>query len=237
MRKFLIILLSMMLALSGCGLSPEGPDAVRIDDKVYRTGFYGTLYPSGYSLTEHTLQDGDLTLVRIAHDMWELYHADVGPYVDGTIYCEESQYEEAAAYYGNPDNYRYFCTLGVEKSDGTQAQTVELTGVDTARFDELLSFADKSEYDPFDDRHNSRVETVDLPMPDDTVDTRMVFYKESKDGLFCSPKGRDYYIIDHHLYMVYQYDYGHGEYEKLIAVKAPQKLSAYFVSFMESFLQ
>ena len=75
------------------GLVPERPETLQIDDKIYKTWFYGTLYPSEYSLTEDTLQANDLTLVRIAHDTFDLYHADVGPYVDGTIYCEESQFE------------------------------------------------------------------------------------------------------------------------------------------------
>lgn len=236
-RKFFVVLLSILLLLSGCGLAPEGPESVQIDDKTYKTGFYGTLYPYEYSLTEHTLQSDDLTLVRISHDTFELYHADVGSYVEGTIYCEENQYEQALAYYANPENYTFFCTLGVNMTDGTRAQTVELSNVDTVMFDELLSFADRSYYAPFDSKHNSGVETVELPMPDNTVDTRLMFFKESNDALFCSNKGNDYYIIDNSLYMVYQYDYGHGEYEKLIAVKVPEDISTYFVSFMEPFLK
>ena len=103
-------------------------------------------------------------------------------------------------------------------------------------FDALLSFAEQSYYDPFDRLHNSKVKTVELPMPDNMVDTRLVFYKESKDLLFCSSKGNDYYIIDDSLYMVYQYDYGHGKSEKMIAVEAPEEVSTYFVGFMKSFL-
>lgn len=231
-----MVLLSMMLLLSGCRLVPQGPEMLQIDNKIYKTGFYDNLYPHEYSLTEYTVQGDDLTLVRIAHDTFELYHADVGPYVQGTIYCEESQYEQVSAYYEDPANYTFFCTLGVDMADGMSAQTVELPDVDTAMFDELLIFADQSYYDPFDREHNFNVETIELPMPDNTVDTRMVFYKESKDSLFCSSRGNDFYIIDNSLYMVYQYDYGHGEYEKLIAVKVPENISTYFVSFMEPFL-
>ena len=234
-RKLFVKLLSILVLLSGCGfagLAPDGPESLQIENKTYKTGFYGPLYPNEYSLTEQTLQAGDITLVRIAHDNFELYHADVGPYAEGTVYCEDSQYEQALAYYGDPANYTYFCTLGVNMNDGTK--TVELSDVDTSVFDALLSFADASYYDPFDNRHNSKVETVELPMPDDTVDTRMVFYKESKDSLFCSAKGNEYYIIDHSLYMVYQYNFGHGEYEKLIAVEVPDNISTYFVSLMRS---
>lgn len=73
-------------------------------------------------------------------------------------------------------------------------------------------------------------------MPNDKVDTRMVFYKESNDALF-PRKGNDYYIMNHSLYMVYQYDHGHGAYEKLLAVKVPENISTYFVSFMKPYLK
>lgn len=237
MRNLFIVPLLNILLLSGCSLAPEAPEVIQINNKTYKTGFYGTLFPHEYSLTEHTLQGDDFILVHIAHDTFELYHADAGSYMEGTIYCAESQYQQASAYYADPAHYTFFCDLGVNMADGTRAQTVELSNVDTAMFDALLNFADESYYDPFDSLHNSKVETVELPMPDNTVDTRMVFYKESNDALFCSSKGNDYYIIDNSLYMVYQYDYGHGEYEKLIAVKVPENIITYFVSFMESFLE
>lgn len=183
------------------------------------------------------MQGDDLTLVRIAHDPFDLYHADVGPYTTGTIYCEASQYEQVLAYYSNPENYAFFCVLGVDMTDGTSTQTVELSNVDSVLFDDLLNFAEKSSYAPFNSLHNSKVETVDLPLPNHTVDTCMVFYKERNDFLFLFRKWNDFYIIDHVLYMVYQYDYGYGEYEKLIAVKVPENISAYFIALMESLLK
>lgn len=73
-------------------------------------------------------------------------------------------------------------------------------------------------------------------MPDNKQTKRLVFYKESKDSLFISSKGHEYYIIDNALYFVYQYDYGHGEYEKLIAVSVPSAISDYFVKYMEPYL-
>ena len=73
-------------------------------------------------------------------------------------------------------------------------------------------------------------------MPDNTKDTRLVFYKQSNDGLFVSYARTDFYILNNHLYAVYRYDFGHGEYEKLIAVKAPDDISTYFVEYMKSYL-
>ena len=49
-------------------------------------------------------------------------------------------------------------------------------------FNALLEFADQSDYDPFDKNHNAKIEKVELPMPDNTKDTRLVFYKQSNDS-------------------------------------------------------
>ena len=238
-RKLFIILLSILVLLSGCGfvgMAPDGPESLQIDNKIYKTGFYGSLFPNRgeYSFTGLTLQIDDLSLARIVHDTFELYHADVGPYSEGTVYCAESQFEQAVTYYSNPANYTYFCILGPRMSDGTTDQTVEFPNVDVTIFNDLLSFSEQSCYDPFDNRHNSEVKTVDLPMPDDTVDTRMVFYKESNDSMFCSSHAHDFYILDNTLYVVYRYEFGPGDDEKLIAVKVPENISTYFVSLMRS---
>lgn len=236
MKKLFIALLLIMLTASGCRMAPAGPETFSANNKTYKTGFYGNLYPNEFSLTEHTTQSRKTTLVRIEHETFELYYADIGPYVSGTIYCEESQYAYAAAYYNDPTNYAFFCELGWNKTDGTRTKTVKLSNVDITMFEALLRFSNESYYDPFDKQHNSKIEIVELPLPDETRQTRMVFYKESKDALFCSPH-TDYYIYDNELYMAYQYHYGDEESQKLLAVKAPEDISTYFTSFMESYLQ
>ena len=156
---------------------------------------------------------------------------------DGTlkVNVSEKDYENALSFYNDPKNYSYHCILGVD-SNTQSKKRIELTDVDTSKFNSLLDFADKSNYDPFDKKHNAKIDKVELPMPDDTKDTRLVFYKQSKDDLFVSSTGTDYYIIGGHLYAVYQYDFGHGEYEKLIAVKVPDEISTYFVEYMKSYL-
>lgn len=234
-RRFSAALLSAAILLSGCGLAPDAPETLRAGEKTFRTGFYGSLHPDEFSLTQDSLQAGSITLERIECDVFELYHADAGPYSEGTVYCEESWYEQAEAYYSDPGNYVRFCILGSDAPGAEGVHTVELPDADAVLFDDLLRFAEESGYDPFDRQHNSGVETVELPMPDDKVDTRMVFYKRSRDGLFTSEKGSDFYFIGGRLMLVYQYDFGDGGDGKLIAVEAPEQLSAYFISFMEPY--
>ena len=226
-----IILFLLVFTFCGCSeLLLLGSGTLNIDGKTYKTGFYGTLFPQKFEFTDKTAEVYGLELRQLKHDKFDLYHSDVGSYDSGTLYCEESQYDKAVAYYSDPENYSYFCIIGVDSAT-TSAQTVEIDGVDTDFFDALLKFADNSMYEPFDSEHNAKIEKVDLPMPDHNKDTRFVFYKESKDSLFVSLKGAEYYIIDNSLYLAYQYDYGHGEYEKLIAVKVPEDISDYFVEF------
>lgn len=236
MKKLFAIFLVLLTTLTGCvGTSPDGPETLTSGENRYKTGFYGTLFPNEYELFDEKTEIDSIVLNRINHKYFELYHADIGSYTEGTIYCSEKDYESALSFYNDPKNYSYHCILGVN-SNTQRAQTVELIDVDTDKFNALLDFADKSNYDPFDKKHNDQIEKVELPMPDDSKNTRMVFYKESSDHLFNSSKGTDYYIFKDHLYSVYQYDFGHGEYEKLIAVKVPDEISSYFVEYMKAYM-
>ena len=236
MKKFFSIVFVLVLTLTGCvGLAPDGPEMLVIGEKTYKTGFYGTLFPNDFEFDGDPFTINTIPVQKIIHPVFDLYHADIGSYDEGTIYCAEKDYDKAYAFYNNLKNYSYYCILGVN-SDTQTAKTVEIPDVDIGMSDALLEFAEKSNYDPFDQDHNAEIEKVELPMPDDTKDTRLVFYKESIDSLFVSSMGTDYYIIDNHLYAVYQYDFGYGEYEKLIAVKTPDDISTYFVDCMKSYL-
>lgn len=236
MKKFFLIILILMLTLAGCiGLAPNGPEILKANEQTLKTGFYGTLIPNDFVLTEVTLEIQNIKLSKISHDHFDLYHADIGSNIAGTIYCTEKDYENALAFYADPNNFSYYCTLGVD-SYTQSTKTVEIADVDRGKFDALLAFAEQSDYNPFDKAHNAKIEKVDLPMPDDTKDTRLVFYKQSNDDLFVSYARTEFYILNNHLYAVYQYDCGHGEYEKLIAVKAPDDISTYFVEFMKPYM-
>ncbi len=236
MKKCFAIILVFILLLSGCfRLSTNEPQTLSANGKSYKTGFYGTLFPKEYELQNQRIKINNINLTKIKHNKFELYHADIGSYTEGTIYCAEEDYQNAFNFYSDPENYSYHCIIGVD-TDTTEAESIEIPKVDTNKFDALLEFANKSGYDPFDDEHNAKIEKIELPMPDDTKDIRLVFYKESLDSLFVSTTGSEYYIINNSLYLAYQYDFGHGEYEKLIAVKVPDDISSYFVDFMKVYI-
>ena len=196
MKKIFALFLILLITLTGCvGMSPDSPEVLTLGENSYKTGFYGTMFPNKYELSDEKLEIDNIVLNRIKHESFKLYHADIASYTEGTIYCSEKDYENALSFYTNPKNYSYHCILGVD-SNTQSTRTIELTDVDTAKFNALLDFADQSNYDPFDKKHNSKIEKVEFPMPDDAKDTRLVFYKQSKDNLFVSSTGTDYYIID-----------------------------------------
>ncbi len=237
MKKIILLVFALILSLSllsGCiGLSPEAPESISNGNTVYKTGFYGSLFPNEFEYSGVSIEIKSNTLNKIKHDKFSLYHANIGSYTEGAIYCLESDYANVYDYYNNHDNYSYHCSIGVD-SDTKVIETIKLEDVDTDKFHALLKFAENNTYDPFDKKHNSKIATISLSMPDHS--SKIVFYKESSDFLFISTTGNEYYIIDNHLYLVYQYDFGHGEYEKLIAVKVPDEISNYFVQYMESLL-
>ncbi len=237
MKKAVLAMLALAVTLTGCvGLAPAGPETISNGEKTYKTGFYGDLFPKNYEFDGQSFTVNNKTLKKIKHDDFSLYHADIGSSVNGTIYCAEEDYEQAAAFYSDPQNYSYFCILGPNKQTQSR-KTRALQNMDDEKFEELSEFAKQSGYDPFDAAHNAKIETVELPMPGYHKYMPIVFYKESTDHLFVSSKAADYYIFDDQLYMVYQYDYGHGEYEKLIAVKVPEALSTYFVEYIKPYLE
>ena len=57
----------------------------------------------------------------------------------------------------------------------------------------------------------------------------LAFYKKRKDGMFTSLQGHEFCIVDGKLLLVFYYDYGNGEYEKMAAVKVPGEISEYMV--------
>lgn len=230
MKRFFAAVLVLIFVLTGCVmLAPGAPESLKSGNEIYKTGFYGTLFPKNYKYAGASVQIDDLVLSKIEHDRFTLYHADIGTYSEGTIYCAEEDFEEALAYYQNPENYSYYCNL---KNKG---KLLEIPQVDPDMFESLLAFAERSGYDPFNSRHNAQIEKEEFPMPD-RKQVRFVFYKESADRLFVSFKGTEYYILEDHLYAVYQYDCGHGEYEKLIAVKVPDDLSDYFIELVKPYV-
>lgn len=236
MKKIFVpgLCIFMVMSLTSCSVMSRKlvPNKVSIENTTYRTGFYGDLWPQ--NLEEH----GESYTVRgieyfhIKNEKLDLVHSDAGTDECGVLYCNESQYEKAAMYYRNPDNFVFYCMVGSSASEYEGRVVIE--DFDSQKFDELSEFAIANSYNPFDKLHNSRTKTLHLPIPDFDTNPPLVFYKESTDGYFTSFKGNKYHIIDDQLYLLFYYDYGHGEYEEMQCVQVPEEISKYIVELVQS---
>ncbi|MBQ8296599.1 MAG: hypothetical protein IJX77_02310 [Ruminococcus sp.] len=235
MKRIIAALIPFLLLLTGCAdLRLLLSDSVDVNDKTYKTGFYGSLIPDELDYSGETYSVGKTEYKQLEHDRFDLIRSDSGMYTSGTIYCSEEQFSEAELYYSDPENFSYYCTIGAESTDNTP-YTLNIDDIDTDMFNALIEFADNSSYDPFDSKHNDKIDKAELPIPDNYITHRLNFYKESNDSLFTSSKGHEFHIIDDELYLVFYYDYGHGEYEKLVGVKVPEEISGYIVEYIKPY--
>jgi hypothetical protein len=170
-----------------------------------------------------------ISMHTIPHERFTLIHGDVGPYFEGTVYCLESQLEQARAYYADSANYSYYCYIPYRSASR------KLKDADPTMFDALIAFVEENEYDPFDPLGNYKIPKEEFPMPEDLWKKKLAFYKASKDGIFTSPTRRMLCVIDGELILAYQYDYSKGN-ERLIGVKVPQELADYFIPYFLNIL-
>lgn len=237
MKKFsMLVILPVMLCfvLTAC----SAPETVTIDGTVYRSGFYGNLFPANMTYGSDIYTVNRIEFRRVICDRYNWMHTSNGTTTGGTIYCDDGQWEQAKTYYEDASNFIFYCEAGVENVyEDRKPAIVDLSeGIDPLKFDTLMDFAASNSYDPFDTKKNESVETIRLPIPDSGESPRLVFYKESKDGWFASDKSYQFHIVDETLLLVFYYDYGHGEYEELVAVEVPDELGRYFIELLAQYV-
>lgn len=232
----LIIMFCISFFVSGCGMLASEPDTVTIDGQKYTTGFYGTLYPDNFECSEETYDVDDTEYRRIEDERFDLIHASIGFYESGTIFCKESQYEEAKEYYSDLNNYNYYCRIGEHDLDEPDFEpiVIDLSEADKEMLDALIVFGEENEFDPFNSFKNKEVQQVKFPfIPDSKTSPQLIFYKESKDGLFTSVKGSKFRVIEGKLYLIFFYDRNFGESEETVAVEVPDEMNDYILELLE----
>lgn len=213
--------------LSGCmRMASEPPEYLELGNERYRTRFYGDLYPNGLEFTKEEFSIEGETYRRVKNDKFNWIHGFIGPKGE-TVYCKESEWDEAKAYYEDDTNYEYYCEIGVETVT-EKPVTKRIQNMDSEKLQALQNFAKESDYDPFNPRKKVEKEIIDIP--DEKQCPQLIFYKKSKDGYFISYRGSYFFIIDKKLYLLYYYK---GENEMHI-VKVPEELSDYFISVVNN---
>ncbi|GHU28768.1 hypothetical protein FACS1894172_11120 [Spirochaetia bacterium] len=239
-NKFILYIIPMLVLNSCFGVKMSKiaisnilvPKTVIIDKVKYRNGFYGELYPINLTYKDETYKVGFNEFRRINCEQFDLVHSNIGETTEGVLYCAEDQWKQAYAYYDNPRNYFYYYSIvaGYGYTKGDLVIDISIS-IDPKKFEELMEFAKNHSYNPFKSDENVKIQR--LPLPDKDKSPRCIFYKESKDGYFTSYKGYYFHIIDGKLMLVYYYDYGHGEYEELVAVAIPNDIGQHFIELMK----
>jgi len=229
MKRGCLLAACVFLCLNtGCVLQDDVPQTVTVEGKTYQCGFYGDLYPI-IDITDTVYEVDGNRFYQVESDKHDwLCCFDVVTVSEGTVYCEESQWETACAYYTNAENYTYYCQVGTKRID-YEPELYEISEIDKEKFEELMAFGEEHEYRPFGG--NSKIEKQTLPMPDKSESPRLFFYRESKDGCFTSYKGSHFYVVDGQLFLTYQYQM---DTEEWIAIAVPESLSEYFISIVSN---
>lgn len=223
----LLILLFSYSVLFACKTNSIEPKTATIEGVTYRSGFYGDLYPINFIYTDDTYRDGVNKFRRVNCEKFDLIKFANDGITYDLLYCAESQWEQAYAYYANGDNFVYYCMVGAHNVY-IEPVIITILNIDHEKFDALMVFANENSYNPFGSNKNIRR----LPIPDTDESPRLVFYRESADGFFTSYRGNMFHVINDKLLLVLYYDYGHGEYEELVAVDVPDKLGQYFMELL-----
>lgn len=230
--KSLYILVSIFIiagSLTACIMNRIVLPEFTIGENNYKTGFYSDLWLSDITYTSEFIE-GELYEYRyVDNTMFDWVQCYIGSRDTGVLYCNEIQWEEAKEFYSDSNNFVYYCMIGTQSTDRDPLIST-LEDIDPTMFDKLMEFAKESEYNPFGS--NEDVDTIRRPIPDRDESPKLIFYCESKDGYFNSYKGYKFHNVNGELLLVFYYDYGHGEYENLVAVEVPKELSDYFIEII-----
>lgn len=231
MKKLWIILAAVVAGLlSGCAISDNiPPDEVTIEERHYRTGFYGYLYPGDFSFTGKEYEVGSHTYRQVDTERFDWVLLNRGVKEGKTIYCEESWWDEAKAFYEDNGNFTFYCKIGAPKY-GMEPVTRIIEDMDFEKFEALEQFSEKNEYTPFSPKEIKNEQVVEMPAEWDSP--RISIYKVSNDGYFSSLQYQ-YYIIDEKMYLVRYYLYKEG---KMHVMEIPEETADYFILAVEKLI-
>ena len=116
-----------LLTLTGCRGWAQAqvmlgvPAKVEIEGVEYRTGFYddSLWLQDRLPRSEEEFEVGGKVFRRMEQGEFDCVWARIGPKTGGMLYCREDQWDEAKAYYGDGENFDYYCIIGaIEAREG-----------------------------------------------------------------------------------------------------------------------
>ena len=233
MKKYIMLFLSLILVLclSSCTLSLDTPDTVTIDGKEYKKAFVGELYSLDEVVSNDSIKvSGNVyyKYSKASYNCYLVYDSNAEP----NVYFEAGKFDEAKLYYGNSNNFNFFCLMGNIHDENDQ-QIIHLESIDQSIFDSLLEFSNNNEYNPVTSFNNEEgLIKIPIANPDDWMADEIHFYKESKDGAFSTSQGYTFILHENNLYLLYQYDFGDDEKPVMLVRDVPTEISDYFCTLL-----
>ena len=237
MKKISLVLIwGFVLCLSGCMSlnqnSLDVPETVEIEGDTYRTGFYGSdLWVENMEFTGTEYEVNGTRFRGLDCNGFACVQASIGGKTNGVLYCQDVQWEDAAAYYDNAENPTYYCEI--EATSYEPERLTELETVDLDQWNALLNQSNVYAYDPFDLIKNMASEHKAVEF--DTLEMNPLpyihFYRKSTDKKFISSRGSRFFIWDGTLYLA---RYHNSKEHRLSAVEIPAETAKYFLETIEA---
>lgn len=238
---------ALMLQLSGCALRQlilydfddilyDVPETVEVEGETYRKGFYSDdLWPVNLEHSEEKYEIDGITFYPVEVGGFDCLHAPhTGGTTNGTVYCLDSQWEEAKEYYADLENFTYYCEITPPWIAGTERSDIhQIDDMDPEMFDALRNWVDNRN-DPFDavEQTLGDIEEADpIYLPSLPEFYCLFFYKQSRDDCFRTFRGDKFSIIDGTLYYIRKYN---GKEELLYVIEVPEETANYFIELVKS---
>lgn len=241
--KVITVVLTVLLSvqLSAClpgrlffAFPQDVPETVSAEGKTYRTGFYSDeLWPVNLEYTDKEYEINNDTLYLVDINGFECLHApETGGRTNGTLYCLDSQWEEAKAYYADPANFTYYCEVTPDWIAGTErAEIYPIDDMNPEMFEALMSQIDGTRNDPFD----ALERMVGENRESDAIDIsnrkiyKLFFYRQSNDNHFVTFQGDHFSLIDGKLYFI---RYRDGKDDTLHVIEITGEPADYFMNLL-----
>lgn len=225
-------------ALAACSLLPSHRDPARIEigGEAYVSGFYENLWPDGIAFGE----DDPPAFETEYHLWWEVAGAPFSLYCaqnkealywNPTVYCKESESEEAGAYYADAKNFDYYMGL---YGDSHKDERIKLGGADTALLEKAISLNARIQENAGKGLLTGKKDFSDIEISipyAEVLPVQPVFYRMSKDGFFTTIQN-EWLVADGNLYIFGSYD---GDTDMYTAYIIDSAASAYMIALLNKY--
>ena len=240
MTKIISIIVSILMAFMNLIIPAEKPfecETVKIKGVTYQNGF---VQDNMHLMKEYNFHKETPIHLELLFDpisigwfglqdyyqlednfVWESPYTDYGQDVKENLFCPVEKWDYYHSFYGDSENYSY--SFSVQRSlEDFKVNSVQ--NIDPDKFNEIVQFSADNEYGS---SSKNRADTLSIPT---VVYPRVIFKKESKDGLFLA-KAQIFVIYCGNLYLMRYYNGSAGTMEVSVL---PDELEAYFVSLLKS---